>query len=96
MKIGDTKKLSAITMDDLENLGIKFIHCDASDALMGVSESHLHEIKSMLINRYGDFDVRAVSDQWGAKLEYLCEQFNNEKRAFYEKKKAWCEKYGCE
>lgn len=50
MKIGDTKKLSAITMDDLENLGIKFIHCDASDALMGVSESHLHEIKSMLIN----------------------------------------------
>lgn len=57
---------------------------------------HLHEIKSMLINRYGDFDVRAVSDQWGAKLEYLCEQFNNDKRAFYEKKKAWCEKYGCE
>lgn len=96
MKIGDTKKLSAITMDDLENLGIKFIHCDASGALMGVSESHLHEIKSMLINRYGDFDVRAVSDQWGAKLEYLCEQFNNDKRAFYEKKKAWCEKYGCE
>lgn len=83
-------------MDDLENLGIKFIHCDASDALMGVSESHLHEIKSMLINRYGDFDVRAVSDQLGAKLEYLCEQFNNDKRAFYEKKKAWCEKYGCE
>lgn len=96
MKIGDTKKLSAITMDDLENLGIKFIHCDASDALMGVSESHLHEIKSMLINRYGDFEVRAVSDQWGAKLEYLCEQFNNDKRAFYEKKKAGCEKYGCE
>lgn len=50
----------------------------------------------MLINRYGDFEVRAVSDQWGAKLEYLCEQFNNDKRAFYEKKKAWCEKYGCE
>lgn len=96
MKIGDTKKLSAITMDDLENLGIKFIHCDASDALMGVSESHLHEIKSMLINRYGDFDVRAVSDQWGVELEYLCEKFNKDKHAFFERKKAWCEKYGCE
>lgn len=96
MKTGDTKKLSAITMDDLESLGIKFIHCDASDALIGVSESHLQEIKSVLIKRYGDFDVRAVSDQWGARLEYLCEKFNKDKQSFCEKKKAWCEKYGCE
>ena len=96
MKIGDTKKLSDITMDDLENLGIKFIHCDASDALIGVSESLLQEIKSVLIKRYGDFDVRAVSDQCGVELEYLCEKFNKDKQAFYEKKKAWCEKYGSE
>lgn len=96
MKIGDTKKLSAITMDDIESLGITFVHCDASDALVRVNESNLQVIKFVLINRYGDFDVRAVSDQWGAELEYLCEQFNNDKRAFYEKKKAWCEKYGCE
>lgn len=94
MKIGDTKKLSAIAMDDLESLGIKFIHCDASDSLVGVSESHLQEIKSVLIKRYGDFDVRAVSDQWGVELEYLCEKFNKDKQAFYEMKKAWCEKYG--
>lgn len=94
MKIGYTKKLSAITMDDLENLGIKFIHCDASDALIGVS--HLQDIKDVLIKRYGDFDVRAVSDQWGVELEYLCEKFNKDKQAFYEKKKAWCEKYGSE
>lgn len=84
-------------MADLESLGIKYIHADASDCLAGVSEHRLPEIKAGLIARYGDFDVRAVASQYGgAELEYQCPQFDKDLHAHNEAKAAWCAKYGCD
>ena len=100
MKIGEVKKISQVTMDDLKSLNIKHMHYDASDSSRYISnEETLEYVKKSIIQKYGDIDVKAVEVHAGAtwnELEYISDAYKADLKEFGDKKQAWCDKYGAD
>lgn len=95
-------KLSEATFGGIcEILGQKDfnIHYDNSDVLrLCTNDNAFEEVKSMLIDKYGDINISINPDAsfWGNKVTIEDDGWKQAYDEEMKKKAAWCSKYGCE